>query len=140
MAKQKVLENLNNTYCRLKRSKLEGIGVFAIRDIPENTDPFLGVKKQKWQKVNAEKIKPLDKNIQKMVSDFFGLNDKNEFLIPECGLNCIDISFFMNTSKKPNIKTIDYGTNFITTKAIKKSTELTVSYETYDIRYKKHGK
>ena len=39
--KQTILEHLkNNIYCRLKPSKIHGVGVFAIRNIPKNTNPF----------------------------------------------------------------------------------------------------
>jgi len=37
--KKDILERINNTYCRLKASSIQGIGVFAIRDIPENINP-----------------------------------------------------------------------------------------------------
>ena len=132
---QKIIDNLKNTYCRLKTSKLEGIGIFAIRDIPKNTNPFWGVKIQRWHKIKSSELKKLNKNVFKMVSDFFAVDENDEFSIPECGLNGIDISFFLNTSNKPNIKTIDDGTNFITIKKIKKGEELTVSYSSYDKRY-----
>ena len=137
MEKEKVLENLKKTYCRLKPSKIEGVGIFAIKDIPNNTNPFYGVRTQKWQKMKLSELKNLDKNTKKMISDFFGMNENKEFLIPEGGLNGMDISFFLNTSLNPNIKTIDDGTNFISIKKIKKGEELTVSYAPYDVRYKK---
>jgi len=136
MEKEKVLENLKKTYCRLKPSKIEGVGIFAIKDIPNNTNPFYGVRTQKWQKMKLSELKNLDKNTKKMISDFFGMNENKEFLIPEGGLNGMDISFFLNTSLNPNIKTIDDGTNFISIKKIKKGEELTVSYAPYDVRYK----
>lgn len=132
----KVFRNLKNTFCRLKKSNIEGVGIFAIRDIPEGANPFLGVNKQKWHKISNEELKTLDEEIQKMVSDFFGADKKGNFLVPECGLNGMDISFFLNTSKKPNIATKD-GVIFKTIKKIKKGQELTVSYANYDERYKK---
>jgi SET domain-containing protein len=87
--------------------------------------------------MKLSELKNLDKNTKKMISDFFGMNENKEFLIPEGGLNGMDISFFLNTSLNPNIKTIDDGTNFISIKKIKKGEELTVSYAPYDVRYKK---
>jgi len=133
--KQKTLKIIRNTYCRLQPSKIEGIGIFAIRTIPKDANPFYGVKKHIWQKVESSKLRNLDENIKKMISDFFAMDKNNNFFIPECGLNCIDISFFLNTSKKPNIKTIDEGINFISLREIKKGEELTVSYADYDNRY-----
>ena len=132
----KIIKNLENTFCRLKKSDIEGVGIFAIKDIPAGTNPFLGVNKQKWHKVSDKELKNLDKEIQKMVSDFFCADKRGNFLIPECGLNGIDISFFLNTSKNPNVTTKD-GIIFRTIKNIKKGQELTVSYANYDERYKK---
>ena len=132
---KKTIQNLKNTYCRIKVSKIEGVGIFAIRDIPKNIDPFYGVVKHTWIKINPRDFENLDKEIKKMISDFFGADKKGNFYIPECGLNGIDISFFLNTSKNPNIKTKN-GLNFKTIKKIKKGEELTVSYATYDERYK----
>ncbi len=134
--KNKILEILKNTYCRLRPSKIEGIGIFAIRDIPKNKNPFFGVPKRKWQNIRPDEYKKLDPEVKKMIGDFFAMNKKGEFEIPEYGLNGIDISFFLNMSDNPNVKTVDDGTNFKTLKKIKKGEELTVSYAEYDERYK----
>ena len=134
MSKEKVLKILKNTYCRLKPSKTEGVGVFAIRDIPENTNPFYG-SKQKWHKFNISELKDLDKEILGLINDFFVIEEDETVLIPEFGLNGMDISFFLNHSKNPNIKTNE-GFNFITLREIKKGEELLVSYGTYDYKWK----
>jgi SET domain-containing protein len=134
--KKKILNNLKKTYCRIKASKIDGVGVFAIQDIPEGTNPFQNSPKQKWQIFSEKDFKKLDIEIKKMISDFFGTDEKGNFIVPECGLNGMDISFFLNTSKNPNVKTIDDGANFITIKKIKKGKELTVSYKKYDARYR----
>ena len=136
MSKEKVLEILKNTYCRLKPSKIGGVGVFAIRDIPENTNPFYGIKEAKWHKFNISELKNLDKEILELINDFFVIEEDETVLIPEFGLNGIDISFFLNHSKNPNLKTIDEGFNFITLREIKKGEELLVSYGTYDYKWK----
>lgn len=134
--KKEILKNLENTYCRLRPSKIKGVGVFAIRDIPKGINPFCGVQKRKWQTVKMSDLKCLDKSTTKMVNDFYGINGKDEFILADCGLNGMDISFFMNTSKIPNIGTIDGGENFFSIRKIKKGEELTVSYAKYDARYR----
>jgi len=138
--KQKNLENLKNTYCRLKPSKIEGVGVFAIRDIPKGTNPFLGIKNQSWLKFNISELKKIDKEILKMIDDFFVIEKNNTVYIPKSGLNGIDVSFFVNNSKNPNLKIVGDGIkkeiSFIVCKKIKKGEELTVSYATYDYKYK----
>jgi SET domain-containing protein len=134
-SKKEILKNLKNTYCRLRPSKIEGVGIFAIREISKGVNPFYGSPKRKWQKLKPQDYKNLDKEIKKMIGDFFAMDKDGAFSIPEYGLNGIDISFFLNTSENPNIKTIDDGTNFIATRKIKKGEELTVSYADYDERY-----
>ena len=136
--KTKVLNYLKKTYCRLKPSKLAGVGVFAIRDIPKDTKLFSGLPDQKWLKFKIDELKILDKGILKMVDDFFVIEKDNTVYIPESGLDCLDMSFFVNHSKKPNLK-IAYNKNdvvtFIANKKIKKGEELTASYSDYDYKY-----
>ena len=138
-AKEKILENLKNTYCRVKASKIEGVGIFAIRDIPKNKDPFYGIRIPKWHKFNITEFKKLDKEILKMIDDFFVIEKDNTVYVPEIGLNGMDVSFFVNNSKNPNLKIKGDGEkvpiSFVTARKIKKGEELTVSYATYDEKY-----
>ena len=135
--KNNLIKNLKNTYCRLGLSKIEGIGVIAIRDIPKDTNPFQGIKEQKWYSLKISDFKNFDKEILKMIDNFFVVEENGKVLIPEFCLNGMDISFFLNHSKNPNLKTIDRGFNFLTLRKIKKGEELTVSYGAYDWKYKK---
>ena len=134
--KKEVLNCLKNTYCKLKPSKIEGVGVFAVRDIPQNINPFLGVKNQRWYEFKLSELKSLDKEILKMVDNFFVIEKNKTVYIPRLGLNTMDMSFYVNNSKNPNIKTIDGGLTFITLRKIKKGEEIVVSYATYDDKYK----
>jgi len=135
--KNLIIENLKNTYCRLKPSKTQGVGVFAIKDIPKQTDPFPTIRKQKWIKFNYSELKNLGKEILSLIESFFVVHKNGDVHISEAGLNGMDISYFLNNSEKPNMKTTDDGENFITTRKIKKGEELTVAYATYDEKYKK---
>jgi SET domain-containing protein len=135
--KEEVLKKLKNTYCRLRPSAIEGVGVFAIKDIPKNINPFKGVRNQRWYKFNISQLKKLNKEVLKMIDDFNVIEEDKTVLIPECAFNDMDASFFVNNSESPNLKTIDNGLTFITLRKIKKSEELTVAYETYDHKYKK---
>ena len=129
--KVKILKRLKNTYCRLRPSTIEGVGVFAIRDIPKNINPFQGVKNQRWYKFDIAQLKKLNKEILKMVDDFYVIEKNKTVLIPEYALNGMDISFLVNNSESPNLKTIDGGFTFITLRKIKKGEELTAAYGTY---------
>ena len=139
--KEKILESLKNTYCRIKPSKIEGVGIFAIRNIPKNTNPFYGCINQKWHKVDFNDYKKMDKEILKMIDDFFVIEQDKTVYVPEKGLNGMDISFFLNDSKKPNLKIVGDGKTdalfFVASRKILKGEELTVSYATFDEKYNK---
>ena len=135
--KRKILKRLKNTYCRLRPSAINGVGVFAIRDIPKNINPFKGVRNRRWYKFDISQLKKLNKEVLKMIDDFYVIEEDKTVLIPECALNDMDASFFVNNSESPNLKTIDGGFTFITLKKIKKGEELAIAYETYDYKYKK---
>jgi len=137
MEKEVILKKLKNTYCRLQPSKISGIGVFAIRDIPAGINPFKGCREQEWTEFSIQELKGLDKEILRMIDDFNVIEKDGTVLIPDCALNGMDISFFVNNSDSPNLETNDGGFTFITTRKIKKGEELTVSYKTYDDKYKK---
>ncbi|MDP3882717.1 MAG: SET domain-containing protein-lysine N-methyltransferase [Candidatus Staskawiczbacteria bacterium] len=142
--KQKVLESLKNTYCRLKPSGLQGVGVFAVRNIKKGTNPFLNCPVQEWENINPKEFTTLDNEVQEMINDFFAQNKDGSFCIPEKGLNGMDISFFLNGSSEPNIKTIGNGTKkeirFEAKRDVEKGEELTVAYSDYDERYKNQHK
>ena len=133
----KIIKKLRNTYCRIKVSKIHGVGVFAIKDIPANTNPFYGCYKKKWVKFKIEELKKarLDKEIMAMIDDFLVIQKNGNVYIAECGLNGMDISFFLNDSKNPNVITTNDGSSFVTKRKIKKGEELTVAYSTYDEKY-----
>ena len=136
--KRLVLNHLKNTYCRLRASQIEGVGVFAIRDIPEGVNPFEGMREDNWATFQISELQHLDKEVLKLIDAFCVIERDGSVKIPVYGLNGIDISFFINNSDNPNMKTIDQGFTFITSRPIKKDEELTVAYSTYDYKYEKN--
>ena len=134
--RRKTLNLLKSTYCRLMPSKISGVGVFAIRNIPQGQKLFIGQQNQTWYRFKMSELKSLDKEILKMIDDFFVIEKNQTVLIPANGLNGMDISFFPNHSKKPNIKTTDGGFTFSALRKIKKGEEITADYGSYDYKYK----
>ena len=134
-SKKDILERIKNTYCKLKASSIQGVGVFAVRDIPENINPFLGIPDQKWFRFSMDELGEIDKHIMEMIDDFFVIEKDDTINIPEYGLNGMDMSFFVNHSDTPNLVTRE-GRYFFTAKKIKKGEELTVGYDAYDHKYK----
>jgi SET domain-containing protein len=134
-----LLNNLkNDIYCRIQPSKYHGVGVFAIRDIPKHTNPFKETgsygsnpKIIDIPKLDIDKLHP---EIKKMVDDFY-VSDKGVYGIPYRGLNSNNISFYLNSSKKPNMafKSM-HGYSmvvFYTIRKINKGEELLVDYDKF---------
>lgn len=135
--KKKILGILKKTYCRLKCSKIDGVGIFAIRDIPKGARLFSGVADNQWQKFRPGELKGLPAAIKKMVDDFLGMDNDGSIYIPMVGLEGMDISFYLNHSEKPNVLARDTDvTTFYAARKIKKGEELTSNYRIYDARYK----
>lgn len=135
--KDKLLANLeNDTYVRLRPSTLQGVGVFAIKDIPKDTNPFQMPNKIKSKliKCTANDLKYISPEVKKMLNDFLEPENKS-FYIPENGLNSLDITFYLNHSLKNNLGIVEdkddnyYG--FITLRPIKKGEELLINYKDY---------
>lgn len=138
--KKEILKKLQSTYCRLQPSKIEGVGVFAVKDIPKGINPMISSKENRnarWYEFKVSELENLDAGVRKMIDDFFVVEEDQTVMVPEHAFNSMDISFFVNNSKKPNLKTVDNGFTFVTLRKIKKGEELTVAYETYDYKYKK---
>lgn len=132
--KQHILNLLQKTYCRLQPSSIQGVGVFAIRDIPKNTNPFEGVTIPDSELFSQSELAELPEEVKTMVNDFFVADEEGRIDIPDYGLNGIDISFFINHSKTPNLITHDESVTFVTSRDIKKGEELTADYSTYDTK------
>lgn len=136
----KIIDNLkNDIYCRIKRSKVHGVGVFAIKDIPKGINPFKNLvdeNKKEYIDIHKNKIKNLSKDVKKMLDDYLGINEDNTYSIPIDGINKMDISFFMNHSNNPNIsiensKDTEKYVIFYAKRNIKKGEELLINYNNY---------
>ena len=100
--KYKLLKNLNQTYCSFGVSKVHGIGVFAIRDIPVNTNPFHVVKPEKIIQLTEEDLKLLPTEVVVKIKDIF-VRSNEVYHVYDLGLNCMGIKFHVNHSNNPNI-------------------------------------
>ena len=138
MLKKQLLRNLKqDTYCRIGVSKIHGVGVIAIKNIPKGTNPFKfpdgKFKKYKMVEVTKREVEKLDPNVKKMVKDFFA-EDEGYYDLPKDGLNSLDITFYMNHSNKNNVAIVDAGCDYLsfqTIRHIKKGEELTINYNEY---------
>lgn len=136
MIKKLVSDLESNVYCRLKPSKIQGIGVFAIKEIPKGAKIFKTSRKIKFIGIAPEiilKNRKISQAVKKMAKDFFVISDKKLYL-PNCSLNEIDISFYVNHSEKPNAIAKN-GENFFAVRRIRKGEEITANYKKYCDEY-----
>ena len=111
-------------FVRLKPSKLHGIGVFAIRDIPKGTFVFHGDNDNMvWVKASA--TNRLDKELQNLYRDFCVLRD-GKYGCPR-NFNVLTPAWYINHSDNPNLA-VDEKFDFYATRKIKKGEELTLTY------------
>lgn len=131
MTEKEILNFLPFTYCRLKISKIHGIGVHAIVNIKAGTNLFPDCSEDLNQMIEIKKsdVSHLDANIKKMMSDFFIDNETSYFT--SRSLNKIDISYFLNHSLDPNCKWFEDDDSFRPIKDIDKDEELTINYDKY---------
>ena len=60
---QLLLELQQDTYVMLKPSPIEGIGVFAIRDIPKGCRTIFSAGIGEWIKVSIDEVEKLPRNL-----------------------------------------------------------------------------
>jgi len=112
------------------------VGVFAVKPIEKNINPFkvTRTRKEKVIQLSESDIKNVHPNIKKMLKDF--CKTDNTYDVPFYGLNSIDITFFLNHSKTPNLDVVyDPSSEYLdfrTNRHIKIGEELFIDYRVYN--------
>jgi SET domain-containing protein len=114
-------------YARIAVSKISGVGVFAIIDIPKGTYVF-EPDDDKLIKVASTEIEGLSEPLRKLYEDFCPLND-GRFECPS-SFNRLTPSWYLNFSENPNLAA-DLSLKFYALRDIKAGEELTADYSTY---------
>jgi SET domain-containing protein len=130
--KYNLLENLNSTYCIIGRSKIHGIGVIAIRDIPKGVDPFPCMAPDQTIGITEEELRELPKEVSNKIKDTFVRVNKT-YHVYSFGLNSMGVKFHINHCNNPNVAVNEEafisGYNpFMTLRKIKKGEELCWDY------------
>lgn len=134
-----LLENLQNkTFCDLGVSKVHGVGVFAIKDIPEKTNPFLKSNMLSFDKCylfsGEEMAENLSEEIILLIKKFQFPDSDGCYPIPANGMNSVNLSFYVNHSDTPNmVGAVDYTAktslySLFSTREIKVGEELFLDY------------
>ncbi len=130
MTKVELLAELNtNTYVMLKPSAIEGIGVFAITDIPKGCREMFSKPDaaDEWITIAKKEIESLPAHTQFLVGNYC-LYDEGNYFIPAHGFKKMDVALFINHSDTPNIISINDGDYFETIRDIKTGEELLIDY------------
>lgn len=138
--KKQLLNNLKyDTYCRIGVSKIHGVGVIAIKNIPKGTNPFMITNKKAIDynlvPISKNEVNQLSKPVKKLINDFIAPDENGSYYVPYNGMNNIDVSFYMNNSKNNNIDVIETKADmleFIANRDILEGEELTINYKAYE--------
>jgi SET domain-containing protein len=136
MTKEEIIKDLEqDIYCRIKKSLIEGVGVFAIKRIPKGTDPYAAHLDVETISIPTEKIMEntaIPEAVKELVKSFYVFKD-GCVECPAHSFNEINISYFMNHSKNPNTEAQqkDHEVTFRTNRDIEIGEELTSDYDTF---------
>jgi SET domain-containing protein len=131
MTKEDLLKELReDTFVMIRPSPIEGIGVFAIRDIPKGCRTMFSKpipEKDEWIKIPRAEVNALPEHSKWLVENYCLYDDENYF-IADYGFKKMDLVNFLNHSDEPNVISINDGEYFEATREIKKDEELTIDY------------
>ena len=113
--KLKLLQSLQyDTHCTFGRSEVHGVGVFAIHDIKEGTDPFPPVRQKFAESIvnlTEEELDEFPDVVSSKIRDLF-IKTGGHYPVYATGLNGTDIRFYVNHSEEPNIA-LNYNFGFV---------------------------
>jgi len=125
--KELLSELANNTYVMIKPSPVDGIGVFAIRDIPKGCRKMFSKGIGEWIKIPKAEIELLPAHSKTLIETYC-LYDEDNYFIPEYGFKVMDLVNFLNHSDAPNIISINDGEEFEAIRDIISGEELLIDY------------
>jgi SET domain-containing protein len=126
--KHELLNELaSDTYVTLRASPIHGIGVFAIRDIPQGCKTIFSKNVGKWIKLPISEVEKLPEHSRSLVETYC-LYDETDYYVPDYGFKVMDIVNYLNHSSSPNIASMNDGEYFESIMPIMAGSELLVDY------------
>jgi len=117
----------DGVYARIGRSRIHGVGVLAIRDIPRGARLFRGEDERVvW--VPVTRIRRLPVELRRLYTDF-GMAWGARIGVPRT-LNMLSVGWYLNHSARPNTRCDEDG-RFYALRRIRKGEELTADYRTF---------
>jgi len=130
MTKEELLNELaGNTWVMIRPSPIEGIGVFAIQDIPKGCRNMFSKAsdQEQWIPVTKAEVEKLPAHAKALIENYCLYDDENYF-IPDYGFKKMDLVNFLNHSDTPNVISINDGEFFEAIQDIKQGEELLIDY------------
>jgi SET domain-containing protein len=114
-------------YARIGRSRVHGVGVIAIRDIPRGEQVFRGEDERvTW--VSRARVRRLPPALRALYEDF-GMAWGEQLGVPRT-LNMLSVGWYLNHSPHPNVEADEDG-RFHALRLIRAGEELTADYRTF---------
>ena len=130
MTKAALLNELaGNTWVMIKPSSIEGIGVFALQDIPKGCRTMFSKtnEQEQWISISKTEVESLPAHAKALIENYC-LYDEENYFIPDYGFKKMDLVNFLNHSDIPNIISINDGEFFEAIRDIKTGEELFIDY------------
>ena len=133
-SRQRFLRHLRtHTLTELKASNIEGVGVFALVEIPANTVLFQSTETNELpiRYISGSEFESLPEHVRKFITKFLVPNDRG-YPVPSPGLHAVDQSFYLNHSTSANVRLVPTDdhlwVDFVTSRDIIKGEELCLDY------------
>ncbi len=133
---KRLLRELNRiaqtVYCQLKPSSRQGVGVFAVRDIPARMEPFEdGMEKaEKFYRLSVGDLNALPPHFAALIKNY-SVCEKDAYWVSLGSWNTYSLQDFLNHSETPNVA-MRGEDRFVTMRTIKAGEELLANYKTFD--------
>ena len=130
MNKEELLKELaGNTWVMIRPSPIEGIGVFALQDIPKSCRSMFSkaTADEQWISISKTEVEKLPAHAKALIENYC-LYDEENYFVPDYGFKKVDLVNFLNHSDTPNIISINEGEFFEAIHDIKKGEELVIDY------------
>ena len=130
MTKDELLNELaGNTWVMIRPSAIEGIGVFALQDIPKGCRSMFSKanEQEQWIPIAKTEVENLPAHAKALIENYC-LYDEENYFVPDYGFKKMDLVNFLNHSDTPNVISINDGEFFETIRDIKKDEELVIDY------------
>jgi SET domain-containing protein len=130
MTKEELLSELaGNTWVMIRPSHIEGIGVFALQDIPKGCRSMFSKanEEEQWIPIAKTEVDNLPAHAKALIENYC-LYDEESYFVPDYGFKKMDLVNFLNHSDTPNVVSINDGEFFEATRDIKQGEELLIDY------------